>query len=442
MQSSRSRYNHIQPNSPMDMLMASTQAGMASMRRAINQHKEDERITKSMCSYCGKDGGGSLKGCSRCKAARYCNQECQLAHFKARHKRECANFAQPPTTSAFITKALPGEQYPQCPVFAQAHEDGVGCWVSVAGRIDCDLQPLTASIDPLKQRTRQEKLMKDGDVASRNTIRTHKAAARSLLGLHVLVQNRRRDKEPVLLYASRAQAVSQPSLTGAVLRGTAQGDNLVKFTKDKISRAAIGVADDPWDQAPRLEIKSINGVEIKKGAPLPSQIQDDKTGTLLLNTGDYAIMHMQFRVGDGDNVSKDWEALSCLESLCFPWVSWDGSTPHASLASSLPTAQSPILSADNTGSSSAAPGHLLRAPINQPMVRAHYKDFIEHGEEAYLRSHYGDARAEMSRSADGMMEMMSELLLGQVAQAGNTDVLVQRLRDCGLADLADKVAAR
>lgn len=95
------------------------------------------------------------------------------------------------------------------------------------------LQPLTDSIDPLKQRARQEKLMKDGDVASRNTIRTHKAAARSLLGLNVLVQNRRKDKEPVLLFASRAQAVSHPSLTTAVLRGTAQRDNLVKFTKDK-----------------------------------------------------------------------------------------------------------------------------------------------------------------------------------------------------------------
>ncbi|KAI9060681.1 hypothetical protein FKP32DRAFT_1595408 [Trametes sanguinea] len=423
----------------MDMLMASTQAGMASMRRAINQQKEEERITKSACSYCGKDGGGSLKGCSRCKAARYCNQECQLAHFKAGHKRECANFVQPPTTSAFITKTLPGEQYPQRPVFAQAHEDGVGCWISVAGRIDCDLQPLTESIDPLQQKARHEQLMKDGDAASRNAIRIHKAAMRSLLGLTVLVQNRRKDKEPVLVFASRAQAVSHPSLTNAVMGGTAQGDNLVKFTKDRISRAAIGVANDPWDKAPRLQVMYINGVEVKKGVPLPTQVKDAKEGILQLNTGDYAILHLQFRVGDGDNISKDWEAFNCLESVCFPWVSWDGSTPYTTLASSLPTVQSAARSAPDTGSS---PGRLLRATINQPLVRAYYKDFVEHGEEAYMRSHFGDARADLSRSADNMMEMMGELLLGQVAQAGNTDVLVQRLRDSGLGDLADKVASR
>ncbi|KAJ2967767.1 hypothetical protein NUW54_g13413 [Trametes sanguinea] len=95
------------------------------------------------------------------------------------------------------------------------------------------LQPLTESIDPLQRKARHEQLMKDGDAASRNAIRIHKAAMRSLLGLTVLVQNRRKDKEPVLLFASRAQAVSQPSLTDAVMRGTAQGDNLVKFTKDR-----------------------------------------------------------------------------------------------------------------------------------------------------------------------------------------------------------------
>lgn len=72
-----------------------------------------------------------------CRAARYCDQTCQLADFKARHKHECANFVHPPTTSAFLTTPVPGERFPQQPVFAHTHEDGVGCWVSIAGRIDC-----------------------------------------------------------------------------------------------------------------------------------------------------------------------------------------------------------------------------------------------------------------------------------------------------------------
>ena len=69
MNSSRSRYSHIQPNSPMDILMASTQAGIANMRAKMDQLKEEEKMTQGRCSYCGKEGGPSvnLKSCSRCK---------------------------------------------------------------------------------------------------------------------------------------------------------------------------------------------------------------------------------------------------------------------------------------------------------------------------------------------------------------------------------------
>ncbi|KAH9903001.1 hypothetical protein C8Q73DRAFT_661874 [Cubamyces lactineus] len=422
----------------MDIMMASMQGGMASMRRAINRQNEEERIVQGKCSYCGKDGGGSLKGCSRCKAARYCNQECQLADFKARHKRECANFAYPPTTSAFLIRPVAGEQYPQHPVFAHAHQDGVGCWVSISGRIDCDLQHLTESIDPMGQDDRQKRFKEQGSVAGLEKIRKHKATARSLLGLSVLVQNRRKDSTPILLFASRAQVVSQPSLTAAVLHGAGEGENLARFTKDRVERVAVGVANDPWDEQPRLEVKYINGAEIKKKAPLPENIKDATQGVIALNTGEYAILHLQFRVGNGDTISKDWEAFGCLASFFIPWAPWDGTTPYASLAPSLPTAQSAYLATPAQATSSQA----VRATFDQRAVRAHYADFIERGEDAYLRSHYGDARADMAQSAEGMLATMGELLLGQVAQAGGTETLVQRLRDGGMGDIADKIAAR
>ncbi|KAI0649152.1 hypothetical protein C8Q79DRAFT_999011 [Trametes meyenii] len=438
MQSSRRRYNHIQPSSPMDMLMASTEAGMASMRRKLNQ-------AQGICSFCKKDGGASLKSCSRCKSARYCNQTCQLADFKARHKRECAGFAHPPTTSVFLIQPVAGEKYPQHPVFAHWHEDGVGCWVSIAGRIDCDLQSLVDAIDPLQHKARQERMMTQGGEESRTKIRIYKAAARSLVGLRVLVQNRRKDKDPILLFASRAQVVSRAALTDAVLRGAAKGDNYVKFTQDKSSRVAVGVATDPWDNVPRLDVASVNGIEVKKDAR-PAHIKDAEQGIVALHTGEFAILHLQFRVGDGDAISKDWEAFHCVESIVLPWVSWDGTTPPSALVPSLPTAQSPPGPASTTaaeGSSTQAPrGHALRAPFDQRAVQTHYADFIERGEEAYMRSHYGDARTDMARGAEQMMEMMGEMLLGQVAQAGNTDVLVQRLRETGMGELADKIAAR
>ncbi|KAL1949447.1 hypothetical protein VTO73DRAFT_8328 [Trametes versicolor] len=438
MQSNKNRNRQPKPTNPADMFEATTGAGIASMRRTLNKQKEEKRTAKTHCTFCGKDDSdGPLKSCSRCKAARYCDHTCQLSDFKARHKRECANFVHPPTTGAFLTKPIAGEQYPLHPLFAHWHEDGVGCWVTIEGRIDCELQSLADSLDPTELRDRQKRMMVGGGAAARQMLRTHKASARSLLGLRVLVQNRRKDKTPILVFGSRAQVLSQPSLTSAVLRGTAEGDNLVKFTRDKVPRAAMGIVNDPWDNAPRLNISNVNGLDVKKDAPLPENIKDAKEATILLNTGEYVILHLQFRVGDGNTISKDWEALGALEALLLPWAPSDGTSTPAALAASLPTAQS-----STSGESSTVRGRLLRAPFDQRGVDEYFADFIEHGEEAYMRSHFGDARADMSRLADESMAVMGEALLAKVAQAGNTDVLIQRLRDSGLGELADKLASR
>ncbi|OJT15442.1 hypothetical protein TRAPUB_7997, partial [Trametes pubescens] len=182
---------------------------------------------------------------------------------------------------------------------------------------------------------------------------------------------------------------------------TAEGDNFVKFTRDKVPRVALGVASDPWYKAPRLGIPYINGAE--------------------------------FRVGDDDTIVKDWVALGALEAIFLPWTPWDGTSTPATLAASLPTAQAP-------GASGGETGRLLRAPFSQRAVRTHYADFIEHGEEAYMRSHFGDARADMSRSVDDMLTMMVQVLGGSGALAESTEQIEQQLRDIGFGDLADTFA--
>ncbi|KAI0749344.1 hypothetical protein C8Q80DRAFT_619092 [Daedaleopsis nitida] len=178
MNSSRARYNHVRPSNPMDIMAASTQAGMANMRAKMNQIQEDERIAQGQCTYCGEKAGDTLKSCARCRAARYCNQTCQLADFKGRHKRECSQFAAPPITTAFLTKPVANERFPQQPPF---------------------------------------------------------------------VQNRRKEKAPVVVFGSCAQVVGYPSVTSSILRGSAQNDNLSN-TRDRISYVAAGVINDPWDK--------------------------------------------------------------------------------------------------------------------------------------------------------------------------------------------------
>lgn len=147
-------------------------------------------------------------------------------------------------------------------------------------------------------------------------------------------------------------------------------------------------------------------------------------------------MQLQFRVGDDDTIFKDWVALGALEAFFIPWTPWDGVSTPAALATSLPTVQAPASGAEGS--------RLLRAPFDQRAVRAHYADFIEHGKEAYLRSHFGDVRADMSRSSDDMLAMLGEMLggAGFGTQAGDTDALVQHLRDMGIHDIADMFASR
>ncbi|KAM5535972.1 hypothetical protein V8D89_010412 [Ganoderma adspersum] len=441
--SNRTRRRNIHPSSPLGAFESSSEAGLKSIEDRLNKSKEAERLQQSRCSHCGKDGGDALRTCSRCKAARYCDQTCQLADFKARHKHECANFVHPPTTSAFLTTPVSGERFAQQPVFAHTHEDGVGCWVSIAGRIDCNLQVLTEMVSPTGHgkksfENRQYQIVNSSSEDGRDVIRRYRAAAHSLLTLSVLVQNRRKEKGAILVFASRAQVVSYPSTFTAVVNGTAEGDNLVKFTRDRLEYAAAGVAIDPWDKMPRLEVTHINGqerpelVKHEKPSQIPPAVKDIKEGIIALNPGEYAILHLQFRVGDGDRVSKDWEALGACEMIRIPYAIWDGTAPPISLASSLPLAQAPT----------SGTGKALRAGFNQRAVRAHYADFIERGEEAYIRVHFGDARADMVQSGERMMEMMGKMLLGQVAQAGGTDVLAQRLRDMGMGDIADKIGTR
>ncbi|EIW57518.1 uncharacterized protein TRAVEDRAFT_48557 [Trametes versicolor FP-101664 SS1] len=419
----------VQPMRTIDTFEASAGATLASITRTLNKQKEAKRQAKTHCTFCDRDDSdGPLKSCSRCKAARYCDQACQISDFKGRHKRECANFVHPPTTSAFLTKPISGERYPLQPVFAHWHEDGVGCWVTVAGCIDCSLQCPTMPLDLGMLRDRQQRS------ANREIVHTYKTAERSLLDLRVLVQNRRKDKTPILVFGSRAQVLSEPSSTSAVLRGAAEGDNNVKFMQDKVPRVALGVANDPWYKAPRLGIPHMNGAEVKKGAPLPENIKDPKEGTILLNTGEYVIIQLQFRVGDDDRIFKDWVALGALEAIFLPWAPWDGTTTPAALAASLPTAQVPASGAEGS--------RLLRAPFDQRAVRTHYADFIEHGEEAYMRSHFGDARADMSRSIDDMLTMMGRLFGWNGAQGEDTELMEQHLRDIGMGDIADSFASQ
>ncbi|KAL1937054.1 hypothetical protein VTO73DRAFT_15146, partial [Trametes versicolor] len=232
------------------------------LQRICDRKMNREQFSKTHCSYCGKSSEVALKCCSHCKGVRYCDEACQRADYKPRHKLACTTFARLPTTMAFQSEADAEERFPQHPVFAHAHKDDVGMWVTIEGRIDCKLQPLLDSLDPEVLRERYINTMTGPAAdASYAIMRTNRAYSCSLLSLRILVQNRRKDDAPILVFSSRAQMVVKASSTEAVQRGKTDCDNAVTFTQDGIERTVLGVANDPWDHVPRLLIHQFNTTE-------------------------------------------------------------------------------------------------------------------------------------------------------------------------------------
>ncbi|OJT01916.1 hypothetical protein TRAPUB_7628 [Trametes pubescens] len=99
------------------------------IRRIWDNKRKEEHVAKTHCSYCDKRGSQRkpLQTCSHCKAARYCDTDCQRADFRAGHKDECKGFARLPNTMAFQYEPNPEERFPHHPIFAHAHADDVGC---------------------------------------------------------------------------------------------------------------------------------------------------------------------------------------------------------------------------------------------------------------------------------------------------------------------------
>ncbi|KAI0707398.1 hypothetical protein C8Q76DRAFT_860519 [Earliella scabrosa] len=220
-----------------------------------------------------------------------------------------------------------------------------------------------------------------------------------------------------------------------MLNGLAEGDNIVPFSKDGVSNVAAGVANDPWDDVPRLEVTFFNGQQITRDTPLPPNVKDHRQGIVMINQGECVIFHLQFRVGDGNYISKDWEAFRLLETLRIPYAIWAGTTSPSVLATTLPLAHKRPPSSD-------ARGRTPCVRFDQDAVSRQYADFIERGEDAYLRSHYGDERADLALRSAVVREMLVKTVLETTVEMGGADAVADNFREMGMQDIADDILAR
>jgi hypothetical protein len=72
-----------------------------------NKKNAKQAPKKGRCCYCSSEGLKlELKKCSQCKSVQYCSKECQVADWRAGHKKECEIMKQEREQTSFI-KAQP-----------------------------------------------------------------------------------------------------------------------------------------------------------------------------------------------------------------------------------------------------------------------------------------------------------------------------------------------
>ncbi|TFK94081.1 hypothetical protein K466DRAFT_510485 [Polyporus arcularius HHB13444] len=386
---------------------------------------------KHQCSYCSKSSDSALPCCPICKSVRYCNKECQKADYAARHKQDCAEFADPPFTTDFLTVPIENQKYPRNPIIGQDHEEGVGVWVSIRTSQNCELQLLA---NP-KRFTKDSKAKLPGDPGiTREDLAKYKAHASNLLTLQVLVQNRRKDGEKALVFGAQSRVISYGNTMDELMRGKTSVlvESVTDFKIEQDTYAVIPVARDPWDKKPRLFIKNFNGTELHANDPLPPAVKNADRGIVELAQGEYVILQMQYRVGDGVTIAKDMQALHLLQALTIPVVQpLPESAPEERLAHLLDiefTREQRQEDADPLG---------IRVAFDQDVIQEYFRDYVDHGERAYIASHYGPKGLELWEMRVQEMERKGRAKLEELIQAGgNVPGLIAYMRSAGMNDEA------
>ncbi|KAI0714290.1 hypothetical protein C8T65DRAFT_573559 [Cerioporus squamosus] len=402
----------------------------AQAQERISQAKKHKRRVAHQCTFCGRTDHETLRACSLCKSASYCNRECQRKDYKTRHRHECTNFLYPPLTRAFMTEPMDDEKYPQRPVFAHTHQEGVGCWVSVNNWVDCSLKPVAEQLHAGEREdaelwARQKML---NSPLGRQTAARNKAYERTLLTLSVLVQNRRKDNARIVVYGARSQLTSLPHMTDELIASKSDLDSgrFITTNASGFAFASVGIPEDPWDKRPRLLVRNVNGVDYKATAQLPPAVLDAAQGIVLLRPGDYVIYSMQFRVGNGASISLDFEALSSLAGFSLAW--------STSQQGYHPLLQDRLI-AEIVYKCGPANGSLLMM-FDHAAICEYYDDYITKGGDAFVESHYGKDQADSLKNGYQMLETMGRHFMRGLVQDGRMDQIMAECEEAGLHEKA------
>ncbi|KAK7033356.1 ubiquitin carboxyl-terminal hydrolase 18-like protein [Favolaschia claudopus] len=356
------------PQVDIAAMKASSDAGFAHIKANLDEKRAYSKEAKLCCDRCKKQENSStaLQACGRCRSVRYCSRECQVAHYKATHKTDCANFSRPPLCRAFnTTVCLTGCSYPETGVFGLGTKDGMGAWVSVTEIIDCRLATLPGG----------GKNEHDPNVVFAMTPGLPGFNGK-FLTLKILVQNRSKTAKPMVVIGSGIVAVASKQGTPIIQEGKEPGETsqILNHYPDLgpvLALAKVGAV-----------LTYFNGKALASKQPKSCPAIKDATAcAVLLNVGEYAQFEVEFRAG-GPNVTHDFQALELLSHTVIPCIPYD------------PKAKGPFveLLAQAANRDEVCE---IRPLIYQPAVDAWYKDYKTKGQFAYIASHHGEARANL-----------------------------------------------
>ncbi|KDQ14370.1 hypothetical protein BOTBODRAFT_55515 [Botryobasidium botryosum FD-172 SS1] len=334
------------------------------------------------CSFCGKENNTGLKlaTCARCRSVRYCNVNCQRAHYRACHKADCESFKDPPIGDLFDTRNRPGTKYPINPVFAKNSDDGLGCWVSVGENPLCHLQTILCPTTAFPYRQEIATLPE-----TKAILEKQEGTTKNILTLRVLVQNRRKDRAGVMILSTGSYIMSAGSedvdrtmVQCKALKYWKQLGDDVFDVSELISRDITLVCArpyrDPWG-VHRASVLSINGSQYDRNTIFPRsssppsspplhQIRDPACGVVALQYGDHAVLELQFRcthAADGEIFTTEFGALLHLAAFGICYFT-QGKDEHS----------------------------ILSCLFDRDSIKSYYADYFVHGVHVHLDSHYAD----------------------------------------------------
>ena len=168
-------------------------------------------------------------------------------------------------------------------------------------------------------------------------------------------------------------------------------------------------------------------------------MQDPDEGIIALKPGDFVVMWVQFRIGDDHTINMEWQALRCLDHAIIPFMVWDRTSRPITLMAVIPPAYTlPELAAQTADPSTVKHLHV---PLNQAAITAHYRDYIEHGEEAFFRTHYGTVHTDLSRIMAKSTATMAEVGIFD-EKVLTPEEIMETLKKLGLGGKMEKSSQR